>query len=167
VTDDPGEIGPVDLVLLCVKSYDLEQAAKQVVPLIGPNTVVITPQNGIDIVERLIPFFGKRPIVPAVKIPYKLSLGEWEGGISARTERLLDLFQRAGFLVELREDIRAYVWEKFIVSCASLGVLALMRLPVGPVMVQVQATDGTSPNIQKLGKRETLRQVSFSFTFSS
>ncbi len=57
-TDDPGEVGPVDLVLFCVKTYDLDQAAQKAKPLVGPSTVVIPVQNGIGIPERLIPYFG-------------------------------------------------------------------------------------------------------------
>ncbi len=133
VTDDPEEVGPVDLLLFCVKTYDLEPAAELAVPLVGPGTVVVTPQNGIDIVERLTPFFGGGSIVPGIKNPYRFAFGEFEGGTSPRTACLLELFQRAGFLVELRENIRLSLWEKFVGNCATGGVIALMRLPWGPV----------------------------------
>ena len=49
--DRPDEIGPVDLVLFCVKLYDAEEAAAQLAPLLGPETAVVTIQNGIDVVD--------------------------------------------------------------------------------------------------------------------
>src|SRR5882724_2717992 len=54
-TDNPASIGPVDIVLLAVKLWDVESAGEQIKPLIGPNTGVIPLQNGIDAADRLIP----------------------------------------------------------------------------------------------------------------
>src|ERR1700731_4252684 len=55
VTDDPRQVGPVDVVLFAVKLWDTETAGEQTRPLLGPNTRVITLQNGVDSVERLAP----------------------------------------------------------------------------------------------------------------
>ena len=57
-TDDPKSVGPVDIVLFAVKLWDTETAAEQAKPLVGPNTRVITLQNGIDSVERMAPIVG-------------------------------------------------------------------------------------------------------------
>jgi 2-dehydropantoate 2-reductase len=57
-TDDPATIGPVDLVLFCVKLWDVESAGKQIRPLIGSGTAVIPLQNGVDASERLVPILG-------------------------------------------------------------------------------------------------------------
>src|ERR1700731_4168335 len=58
VTDDPKQIGPVDVVLFAVKLWDTETAGEQTRPLVGPQTRVITLQNGVDSVERLVPIVG-------------------------------------------------------------------------------------------------------------
>src|SRR5207247_361695 len=58
VTDDPKRVGPVDLVLFAVKLWDTETAAEQTRPLIASDTRVITLQNGVDSVERLVPILG-------------------------------------------------------------------------------------------------------------
>src|SRR4029077_19156585 len=58
VTDDPEQVGPVDLVLFAVKLWDTETAGKQTRRLVGPDTRVITLQNGVDSVERLAPILG-------------------------------------------------------------------------------------------------------------
>ena len=58
VTDDPTQVGPVDVVLFAVKLWDTETAGEQTCPLLGPDTRVITLQNGVDSVERLAPILG-------------------------------------------------------------------------------------------------------------
>ena len=52
-TDDPGKLDPVDLVMFCVKTYDTDAAAEQIRPIVGPDTVVTSIQNGIDSAERI------------------------------------------------------------------------------------------------------------------
>src|SRR5436190_22215151 len=65
-TEDPAEIGPVDFVLFCVKLWDIESAGARIKPLVGPETAVITLQNGIDAHERLIPILGNRAVMGGV-----------------------------------------------------------------------------------------------------
>ena len=57
-TDNPAEIGVVDIVLFCVKLWDVESAGEAIKPLVGPDTAVIPLQNGIDAAERLLPILG-------------------------------------------------------------------------------------------------------------
>ena len=52
-TDDPSEIGPVDLVMFCVKTFDLDQAAEQIRPIVGDDTMVLSVLNGVDSIDRL------------------------------------------------------------------------------------------------------------------
>ena len=63
VTDDPKQVGPVDVVLFAVKLWDTETAGEQARPLVGSNTRVITLQNGVDSVERLVPILGDEPMI--------------------------------------------------------------------------------------------------------
>ena len=65
-TDNPAEIGVVDIVLFCVKLWDVESAGEAIKPLVGPATAVIPLQNGIDAAERLIPILGSRAIMGGV-----------------------------------------------------------------------------------------------------
>src|SRR5713101_2232770 len=58
-TADPKEIGTADLVLFCVKTYDTEPAASLILPVIGPDTVVVSVQNGIDNDERIARIVGR------------------------------------------------------------------------------------------------------------
>jgi 2-dehydropantoate 2-reductase len=63
VTDDPYQVGPVDVVLFAVKLWDTEMAGEQTRPLVGSNTRVITLQNGVDSVERLVPILGEESMI--------------------------------------------------------------------------------------------------------
>lgn len=149
-TDRPEEIGPVDLVLFCVKSYDLEPAAAAIRPLIGPDTVVLPVQNGIDAAERIARVVGPEPVIGGISYGggtieapgvilvngafRRLLVGELEGGSSPRTERIVAALRRAGIVAELHPTIRVALWEKFIAICANAGMTALTRLPVGPIL---------------------------------
>ena len=112
-TDDPAAIGPVDVVLFCVKLWDVESAGERIRPLIGPDTAVIPLQNGIDASERLIPILGAGAVMGGVaqvsatiEAPgvvrqtgtfMKLIFGELAGGHSARGDAFLELCRKAGF----------------------------------------------------------------------
>src|SRR3978361_1663088 len=65
-TDDPAEVGKVDVVLFCVKLWDVESAGQSIKPLIGSDTAVIPLQNGVDAAERLIPILGPGAVMGGV-----------------------------------------------------------------------------------------------------
>ena len=65
-TDNPADIGAVDIVLFCVKLWDVESAGEHIRPLIGKDTAVIPLQNGIDAAERLIPILGEKAVMGGV-----------------------------------------------------------------------------------------------------
>ena len=156
-TDDADQVGVVDLVLFCVKAYDLEDAARQCRSLVGPNTAVIPLQNGIDVPEQLERILGEGRVLggmtyvagkieaPGVVVQRgtagELIFGELAGGTSARAGRILDFFRQAGLPAELRTDIRVRLWEKFTVICATGGVLALLRMPFGAVFASLEASE--------------------------
>ena len=147
-TNDPSEIGAVDLVLFCVKTYDLDQAAEQLRPIVGDDTMVLSVLNGVDSVDRLACILGKECVIAGatyasgIKVgpgvvacggmQADLVFGEPEGGESERTKRLLELFEKAGLPAELRTDMPVVQWQKFMAICGTGGALSLLRLPMGP-----------------------------------
>jgi len=149
-TDDPNEVGPVDLILFCVKTYDTDAAAESIRPLIHSATMLLSLQNGIDNEERIARVTGhisgigavayvtsaiKAPgIVAQTSGPGKIIFGALSGGESARTERLRDMLQRAGIAAEVHPDIRVVLWQKFLFICAFSGVTAVSRLPIGTIL---------------------------------
>ena len=170
-TDDPRGVGPVDLILFCVKTYDTDAAAASVRPLIQPETTLLSLQNGVDNEERIARLSGHPSgvggvayVVSAIKAPGlvaqtagpgKIVLGELGGGESARTERLRDALQRAGIAAEVHPDIRAVLWQKFLFICAFSGVTALTRLPIGTVLadpVTRALFRGTSEEVEAIAR---------------
>ena len=149
-TDDPAEAGTADLVLFCVKAYDTESAAELLRRAVGPETVILPVQNGIDSAERIGRVLGRDRVIgglagvssvveaPGViehrAGPDVIQLGELDGQPSARTERIADALRRAGVKAEARSDIRVALWEKFVLICGLSGLTALTRLPIGAVL---------------------------------
>ena len=149
-TDNPGDIGPVDFVLFCVKAYDNAVAVEQIRPLIGQETMVLSVQNGIDNEEQLGNVIGAEHVVGCVSLvsstiespgviaqtggPGKIILGEMQGGSSARTEALTSILQNSGITAELHSDVQVALWQKFIGICGVNGVTALTRLPMGEIV---------------------------------
>ena len=148
-TDDPASIGTVDVVLFCVKLWDVESAGHAIKPLVGPGTAVIPLQNGIDAAERLIPILGARAVmggvaqisasiaspgvIQQVGTFMRMIFGELDGTRSQRAEDFYALCLKAGFDATLSEQILTELWTKFILLAANAGVMALARQPIGKV----------------------------------
>jgi 2-dehydropantoate 2-reductase len=146
-TDDPAEIGPADVVLFCVKLWDVESAGERIRPIIGPGTAVIPLQNGIDAADRLIPILGAGAVMGGVaqvsatiEAPgvvrqtgtfMKLIFGELAGGRSARGDTFLAMCRKAGFDAEHSDKILADLWLKFIVLATNSAMTAATRQPFG------------------------------------
>jgi 2-dehydropantoate 2-reductase len=146
-TDDPASVGPVDIVLFCVKLWDVESAGQHIKPLIGPKTAVIPLQNGIDAPERLVPILGKQAVMggvaqisASIAAPgvirqvgtfMRMLFGELDGSRSERGEALLALCQKAGFDAVLSDQIVTELWIKFILLATNASVMAMARQPIG------------------------------------
>ena len=149
VTDDPTEIGPAQIVLFTVKSYDTDSAAASLLPLLGPETAVISLQNGIDNEERIAARIGPSHVVGGVAYifagraepgvirhtggPGRIIFGELEGSRSPRLEAFLAACEGAGIPAELTEDIGVALWTKYAFICAQAGLTAATRQPIGRV----------------------------------
>ena len=146
-TDDPATVGPVDVVLFCVKLWDVESAGAQVKPMVGKDTAVITLQNGIDAHERLIPILGRQAVMPGVAnisatiaapgvirqtgIVMRMVFGELDGTTSARGQALAAQCAKAGIDGVFSAAILTELWMKFILLASNAGMMALARLPIG------------------------------------
>ncbi len=149
-TGEPVEVGPVDLVLVCVKTYDLDTATQAARPLVGPETVVLPLLNGLDAAERLAAGLGEEPIlaglahissslagpgvVRQISPLRRITFGERNGEISQRAERIRDVLQNSGIEALLSRDINVALWEKFVFIASISGVCGLCRQPVGVVV---------------------------------
>jgi len=146
-TDDPASVGPVDLVLFTVKLYDTEAAAEAIRPLIGPETGVVTFQNGIAGPEVLAGRLGAEHVMGGVaKIAAviaepgvirhtgtmaELAFGELDGSVSARIAALAAALEAAGVRHTVSDDIRREIWDKMVFLSTFAGLTSLLRLPIG------------------------------------
>lgn len=149
VSDDPVALGPADLILICVKLWDTERATKAIAPIVGPNTAVISFQNGVqkdDVIRKTIgdsPVLGgacyisSKIVSPGVisqsGIVPRLMFGEYDGSVSARAKTMFDACRRSGIEAELSSDIRRAIWEKFVFLVGVSSVTTTMRSTIGPI----------------------------------
>ncbi|MBT8359444.1 MAG: 2-dehydropantoate 2-reductase [Deltaproteobacteria bacterium] len=147
-TDRPEEIGEVDMVLCCVKSWQVSEVARQMQALIGTKTVIIPIQNGVEAHTTLARTIDANHILPGlckmiclveapgcirhVGIDPYLSFGEISAPVSTRAEDVAEIFAGVqGLLVNVSQNILQELWLKFIFIAPWSGVGALTRAPVG------------------------------------
>jgi len=150
VTDDPAKVGPVDIVLFAVKLWDTETAAAAARPLLGPDSRLITFQNGVDSVERVSGVLGpERTIGGAAYIATVIAApgvikqtsqfaAMRFGRADKRPDEKLNAFIEAGKAAKIdigiAADIQRELWQKFIFLTAMAGSTASLRSPIGPIV---------------------------------
>jgi 2-dehydropantoate 2-reductase len=148
-SDEATDIGTVDVVLFCVKSYDTETAARWLMPLLRDDTAVVSLQNGIDNEEKIAAAVGPEHVVGGAAFifsslakpgmishtggPARIVFGELTGERSSRVERLMEACREAAIDAEVPPDIRVVLWTKFAFICATAGLTAAVRLPLGEI----------------------------------
>ena len=136
-TDNPAEVGPVDLVLFTVKTYQNRHVITTLKPLMGHETSVITLQNGVESHEQLGAVLGPSNILPGAywasshilspgvigeDVPAQISFGEIDDTDSLRSPDIRKVFRDAGIETEISLDPLRVLWEKFIVLSALAGI---------------------------------------------
>jgi 2-dehydropantoate 2-reductase len=156
-TNDPGEVGPVDAILFCVKTYDVEAAARQSLPMVGPETLILPVQNGVEAAEQIGAIVGPEHVVTGVgvsgatlvraggvvqKAPQVRALfGPDRATEGRRAERIADALRAAGILADVSPDVERELWEKFVFALLGLGFLTVNRLPIGPTLACPEAAE--------------------------
>ncbi len=149
VVDVPAAVGPREVVLFCVKLWDVPGAAEIVRPMLGSQSCVVPIQNGVSVADTLAGLLGADPVLGAVtqisasiEAPgvirhhgdfARLIFGELAGGSSARVERLEAACQAAGIEARVSPDIAVDIWRKFIFLAAMAGATAFYRAPIGEI----------------------------------
>ena len=165
-TDDPAEAGPCDVILYCVKTPSNDTAIPFIRPMMGPDSVVISLQNGVDNGELLAREYGEDRVMEGAAYvfstiagpgrihqtggPRRIVFGRLGGGGSPRGEEIVTAMRQAGVTADLSSDIRIELWNKFILICAVSGMTALTRRPLGDIL----GYDGTARMA-----REVMREV--------
>jgi 2-dehydropantoate 2-reductase len=147
-TDDPRTVGHVDLVVFTAKAYDLEGTAEAMRPLVGPGTLVLPLQNGVEIAERIGAVLGMEHLLVGMTFTGAVTtapacvrhlgqdgirLGEPGGGPSARADSVRAVLASAGIPATVSDDITRDIWAKLVFFAATGGVLSLARAPFGAV----------------------------------
>lgn len=149
-TDRPDDIGPVDVILFCVKLYDTESAAKALAPLLGPESFVVTVQNGVESADRIARVIGDgRTLAGAAYFPANIAapgeityvgriegkphiaFGEPGAGPSERAHGFAEKCRAAAIDAEVCDDTAAMIWEKFCLVSGTSAATALTRQTVG------------------------------------
>ncbi len=142
-TDDPSSVGPVDVVLYAVKLGAVESAAGLLPPLLGPDTAVLSLQNGVDAEDRLAKIIGQghvmggtAEIFAAIETPgvirqvspfSRIRFGELDGSESERARAMLAAFEGAGIECELTGEIERTIWLKFVLLATMSGMTSVTR----------------------------------------
>jgi len=129
--------------------WDTESAARSLAPMVGPQTAVVSLQNGVDKDDVLAAHLGREHVIGGVthiaavisepgviahtgKLA-RVTIGELDGSGSDRIERIAEAFRKAGVETAVSDDIRRITWDKFVFLTALSGMTALTRKPIGEV----------------------------------
>jgi len=148
-TDDPAEAGAVDAILVGVKTWQVSDAARAMMPMMTRQTFVVPLQNGVEASAQLSAVLGADHVlgglcgtISRVVQPGRIlstgqtnfiKFGEPDNHLSERAVRLQQAFERAGVKAEIPADIQAAQWEKFIFVVPYGGVGAVARATVGEI----------------------------------
>ena len=149
-TDDPGSVGPVELVLLTVKTYHNPQAVAAMPPLLGPETPILGLQNGVDSYREAAGALGQHRVLPGAvyieaSVPepgvvrqvgdvVRVVFGELARTDSPRGQKILETLKSAGIAAEFTLDIRKALWSKILFIATMAGVTSMSRRTMAQLM---------------------------------
>lgn len=148
-TDDPASIGHADLVMIAVKLWSTEDAARAIAPMMGPNSTVVSWQNGVIAEDILVKQYGKERVIGGVSniaalieapgvirhngTMARLIFAELDGKPSERIDAFAALCKRAGIDHIVSDNIARAIWQKFIFLASFSGITCATRMPIGPI----------------------------------
>jgi 2-dehydropantoate 2-reductase len=179
-TADAADVGVCELVVVATKADGIAGAAAALEPLLGEDTVILTIQNGLGAAERIARYRSSDNILIGVAGGFGaimrspghafhngmqlIRIGEMNGGVTARVERIAEVWSEAGFNVKGYDDVHQLIWEKFICNCTFSGPSAIMKATCGEIMSNEEAWSvalGCGLEAYAVGKA---KGINFSFT---
>ena len=149
VAEDPAELGVQDLILVSVKYAQLETAAAQLAPIVGPDTLVLPVMNGVHTAAKLGRLLGKGRMLQSVIYvvssageDYSITqygdyttiyLGEGERAGEADAKAVCEALKAADIDCRFAPDVQAAIWSKYVLNCAYNVVTARWGVPIGAV----------------------------------
>ncbi len=155
-TLDAGEAGEVDLVLMCVKSTSTLQATRNALPAVGDRTVVLTLQNGIGNVDVMASVVGRERVLAGVTVNGvtlvgpgvvrhaamgETTIGELDGRVTERLERVAETFRQAGISVAVSSSVDSLIWAKLVSNASMNPLAALLRVRNGQLLERPDARE--------------------------
>jgi 2-dehydropantoate 2-reductase len=148
--ESPAEAGAAsDLVIFAVKGYDTESAARALKPAVGPETAVLTLQNGVDSAEQIGKEVGPEHVLPGTTLIntvvlepgvirqntdfVRITLGEASGEVTPRVERIAEALRDAGVDVTVSTDPKAAIWTKFVMLAPHATITSACQAPLGAI----------------------------------
>jgi len=143
---DINEVGPADLIIICVKSYDTKQAIASVKTLIKENSAVLTLQNGVGNIEIIAEAIGNDKVIGAVtnlgatlidtgSVRYagkgETAIGRMDGKMTVQMRSVREIFNKAGLETKISRDIKGLIWSKLIINSGINALTAIVRLNNG------------------------------------
>lgn len=178
-TADPAEAGLCDLVIVATKARDVQAAARSLAPLVGPETLIGTFQNGLGAPERIAEALDTDNILIGVVGGFGASMkgpghahhngwemvrmGEVSGGVTPRLERFVETWRGAGFRAEAFADIQRMVWEKFCCNVAYSGPCTMLGCTIGEVLAEPAARRVSQACAREAHATGRAKGIAFSF----
>ncbi len=148
-TDTPADVGVMEYVIVGVKLWDTEEVGRAILPMVGPDTTVLSLQNGVECDETLARVVGAEHLIGGVAFiassigepgvikhigtMQRVVVGERAGGSSPRVDALHEALLQGGINAEVSEDIERTIWEKFVFLVGLSATTTTLRATLGPV----------------------------------
>lgn len=177
-TADAKDIGPVDLVIICVKSYSTEDACKDAKDLVSENTSVLTLQNGIGNVQILNDYFGADKVIAGVTNHGSTFLGtgnvrhagkgdtiigKSDGKLSRELKEIVAVLTKAGFPAKISKDIDSVIWSKLVINVGINALTAITRLNNGKIVVYEEARELLRSAVQEATRVVKRKRIKLSY----
>ncbi|MGQ9718983.1 MAG: ketopantoate reductase family protein [Nitrososphaerales archaeon] len=168
-TNDPYEVGSVDLVIMAVKSYDTKQAVKEILPMLSHDTSILTIQNGLGNVEAISEVAGFEHVVGGLTMQASTLIGlgevfhagkgatiigELDSRMSLRLKRIDNMLNRSDIEARISNNIIGAMWDKVIVNVGINALTALTRMKNGGLL--------QSAEVKEVMKRAVMEAVDVS-----
>ena len=175
-SNNPAEVGVVDYVLVCVKSWQVPAAAKAIKPMVGPDTLVVPLQNGVEAPDQLIEYLdadnvlgGLCAIVAFQAGPGHIKhsggnplirFGHLDNHADPRVNALAEVFNHcSGVKASIPDDIHVAMWLKFMLITPWSGLGAVSRAPIGVLLEQAETRELLAQAIEEIHALALAREI--------
>jgi 2-dehydropantoate 2-reductase len=154
-TTDAAEVGAAELVVIATKAMNVEAASESARVLVGPETLVLSIQNGLGGPDLAASILGEQRVAVGVAGGFGASivepghvhhhglelirLGERKGPATPRIEAISEVWRAAGFKVQTYDDVDRLIWEKLICNVSFSGPCSVLGCTIGEVIADPHA----------------------------